>query len=209
MLSSDHTFNQLFKPKTKVCNRSWIMEDEKAERRMEVRNRSVQWEEVTLTQIYLLRQTAIRACSGHITDEKPTSANGGWAERYEMYIHAFSHSHKDRQMGRNLLQGNTGQGACTIHISCIMEESEHNTDSRTFSALVYSMWRVLFTSSQMAYQRGTGKQAKWEWGELWYFMCSKCVFVCFLPCSCWPYFSAENVWCFIQDGESKWKETGW
>lgn len=52
-LSPAHAFNQLFRQKTKVCSHPWIMEGEKAQRRMEVRNRGVQWQEVSPAQIFL------------------------------------------------------------------------------------------------------------------------------------------------------------
>ncbi len=60
---SDHAFNQLFRQKTKVCTRPWIMEGEKAQRRMVVRNRSIQWQKVSLTQIPSYDRQ-LRACSG-------------------------------------------------------------------------------------------------------------------------------------------------
>lgn len=66
--SSDHAFNQLFRQKTKVCTQPWIMEGEKAERRVEVRNRSIHWQEVSLTQIPSYDRQ-LRACSGQATEE--------------------------------------------------------------------------------------------------------------------------------------------
>lgn len=77
--SSDHAFNQLFRQKTKVCTQPWIMEGEKAERRMEVRNWSKQWQEVSIAQIRS-DDRQLRPCSGQAIEEELTGANEGPAD---------------------------------------------------------------------------------------------------------------------------------
>lgn len=85
-LSPAHAFNQLFRQKTKVCSHPWIMEGEKAQRRMEVRNRSVKWQEVSLAQIFLYDRQPWTCCRQANVEELTGASRKVYIDQANTYI---------------------------------------------------------------------------------------------------------------------------
>lgn len=150
------------------------MEGEKAERRMEVRNRGVQWQEVSLAQIFLLWQTAKSLLRSSHWREANRCRRRLSRKIYRVHSHLCTRTQTQTDCQYMKLNMCT----CTHCTNCAVEEWEHKNFSRAFTTPVYQMWRVLFASSQMACQSDAGKQGKWEWRELWYSY-SGCVCVLF------------------------------
>lgn len=118
-LLSDHAFNQLFRQKTKVCTEPWIMEGEKAERRMEVRNRGVQWQEVSLAQIFLLWQTAKSLLRSSHWREANRCRRRLSRKIYSVHSHLFTRTQRHRQTASTWnLTGGKNVHMHTLHKPC-------------------------------------------------------------------------------------------
>lgn len=186
---SDHAFNQLFRQKTKVCTEPWIMEGEKAERRMEVRNRGVQWQEVSLAQIFLLWQTAKSLLRSSHWREANRCRRRLSRKIYSVHSHLFTRTQTQTDCQYMKLNMCT----CTHCTNCAVEEWEHkifpgHLPLQCIRCGEFFLHRVRWHASQTQ-----GSRASESEGNCDIHIQGACVF--YLPCSCWPYFSSENVWC--------------
>lgn len=165
------------------------MEGEKAERRIEDRNRSVQWQEVSFAQIPCYDRQ-LRAWPGQDTEGKPTGAGVGWAKTY-ILSHTYRYTRTDymKRLKKYI------ERTCTNCTYYIMGESEHKT-MRIVTTLVYPsgelfLHRVRWHASKKQGSRASGSEGNCD---------VLCECVCCLPCSCWTCFPTECVWCWVQDG---------
>lgn len=197
-LLSDHAFNQLFRQKTKVCTEPWIMEGEKAERRMEVRHRGVQWQEVSLAQIFLLWQTAKSLLRSSHWREANRCRRRLSRKIYSVHSHLFTRTQRHRQTAStwNLTGGKECAHAHTAQTVLWKNESikifPGHLPLQCIKCGEFFLHRVRWHASQTQ-----GSRASESEGNCDIHIQGACVF--YLPCSCWPYFSSEDVWCWSQD----------